>query len=714
MRSKHSLKQVVNNPLRPYYSNSMTALPLIVFANWLTGRQLRRYFDVLQADFVAELFIAFALGMGVNGWIAVLLVGIGQLKPLPLVLLWLLTLLIPQFTAKHQRPSPAFIRSNIALLLWLPLACFLFFRPHQFVKGAADAGVYINIASNIAETGRLLIQDTPLETLHPDLYPALVREVPDGNVEKFLYLPGFYIEAVGTGSVTPQFYPLYPVWQAIAVLLGGVSEGLRMTGLWALAGTLAIFLLVRDLDRGVGRWLALTGLTLNAMQVWFARYPTTETLAQFTLWTGLWAFSRLFDQRDEDKRLFALLSALMFGSAMFTRIDLFPLALLPLLLLTLHAAQSQKITRQTRLAFLLPFVSLVVHVFAHAYSQSKPYFIGILGWEIVVQLSSPIMLIGLLCAAILFVAILFLVQRTQIDWLTIWGYMRVVVIVGVIGLAMWGWWIRPNAPIPSYLDWYSGQPRFIYDTQNLVRLGWYLGFSGVWLGILGGCWLLWRMKAPTILLLGTGIFFTLLYVWKLRATFAQIYAMRRYVPVTLPFLILCAALLLGWLITCKPVWQKAIGGILSLIWLVSLILLSRGFVTQINEVGSVEQVAALADTLDPRAILIFNDSRAVGDADTLGTPLRFLHQRGVFGLRDLTDFDPALFAEQIGRWQALGYTLYWVETGTADGYAWPLDPTQLEAAQPYRIELSALEETLEQKPTQILPFVWEGIIYTVK
>ncbi len=696
----------------------MLTILLIFLANWLTGAQIRRFFGRTDTDLPANIFIETALGTAVNGWLALILAEIGQFKPLPLLIAWLLPILIARLKSAEKIPTQRPTPYALLALLWLPLASFLFFRPHQFIRGAADAGVYVNIANNLAKTGRLQIHDSSLATLDPQLYPALLRAAPDYEIEPYLYLPGFYIEQIGTGEITPQFYALHPVWQAIGNLVGGVEASLLLTGWWAMLGVLAVFMLARDLDRGFGRYLALAGLTLNAMQIWFARYPTTEPLAQFTLWTGIWAFSRTIDGRHEDKRLFATLAGLMFGSALLTRIDLFFLIPLPLLLAYLLRAESVNMKRANRrrsllLAFTIPFGGLTVHTFAHAYFQSRPYFHGTFS-SVFASISLTFLVAMLLLAGGLGGILWWLVQQQRVNWSRLWRGLRVVVVVLIIGLGIWGWWIRPNASLPIYTDWFSGQQRAGYDSQNLLRLGWYLGFSGVWLGIIGASWLLWRIKAQTMLLLGTGIFFTLLYVYHIRATFAQIYTMRRYVPVTLPFLILCAALLLGWLLTRKPLWQKGIGSLLTLIWLGSLLWLSRGFVTQVNEVGSIAQVAALADTLDPQAILIFNDSRPVGDADTLGTPLRFLHQRGVFGLRDLTNFDPSRFAMQLEEWQTQGYTIYWVETSAPDGYAWPLDPAQLGAAQPYRIELSALEETVEHKPVEIIPYIWEGAIYPVR
>ena len=50
----------------------------------------------------------------------------------------------------------------IAGILLLFLSGWLFMRPHEFVTGGADAGVYVSLCANIANTGSLLIREPML------------------------------------------------------------------------------------------------------------------------------------------------------------------------------------------------------------------------------------------------------------------------------------------------------------------------------------------------------------------------------------------------------------------------------------------------------------------------------------------------------------------------------------------------------------------------
>jgi hypothetical protein len=80
--------------------------------------------------------------------------------------------------------------SFLALLL---VAGALFFRPHEFILGGADAGVYVNLGANIARTGAWRIQEPLIAELPVELYPALFREQPAPMIPQYVPLPGTYL-----------------------------------------------------------------------------------------------------------------------------------------------------------------------------------------------------------------------------------------------------------------------------------------------------------------------------------------------------------------------------------------------------------------------------------------------------------------------------------------------------------------------------------------
>ena len=93
--------------------------------------------------------------------------------------------------------------------------------------------------------------------------------------------------------------------------------------------------------------------------------------------------------------------------------------------------------------------------------------------------------------------------------------------------------------------------------ENFVRLGWYLAWPAVWLGVAGICWLIWQAEAGTAVLLASGLLFTVVYLWNIRANPHQVYVMRRYVPVVLPFFLLGGGYLISRLGAIKWTEQQA-------------------------------------------------------------------------------------------------------------------------------------------------------------
>ena len=164
--------------------------------------------------------------------------------------------------------------------------------------GGADAGVYVNLGANIARTGAILIHDPTLAALDPSLYPSLLRPLPPGELTPYYLMPAFYVPATPAGLIIPQFYPLHPVWQAVAYALGGLRAELLMTPLWGFLGALAVYFTTRRLWGWRAGMLALAALSVTALQVWFARYPTTEMLTQYLLWTGVWALIAWMDKQE--------------------------------------------------------------------------------------------------------------------------------------------------------------------------------------------------------------------------------------------------------------------------------------------------------------------------------------------------------------------------------------------------------------------------------
>lgn len=704
------------------------AIVIILTINSITGRTILRYWPAIQNRLI-YLFTSLSFGSAINGYILFILAELGLFRWPFIITIWLILMLFVHLTSeKNQRTkSNTFVSylSYFALLCWLLIATFLFFRPHQFIRGGADAGIYVNLATHIAKTGRITIHDPTIATLDPALYPNLLQPQPNYPAPYALF-PAIFYDGDQSDRLTPQFYHLHPVWQAAAALISGVHGALLINGVWAILGTAASALTIYSLFGKTAGLLTLIALTFNGLQLWFGRYPTTEPLTQFYIWTGLWALSRA--AATSEKNPFPLLAALCFGSAMLTRIDMFFFIALPFAL-PLHRLITSSRSNIRHSHFSLPLILIGIHSFGHGYFLSRPYFLDTFA-SIYRRLSRNWELP--LAIALLTIATLYIFGRLRHHrWIKEYG--ASLFVCPLLLLALYAQFIRPMHDPVFYNERISQAITPIMDHVNLVRLGWYLSPIGLWIGILGACYIIWHLchtsiipkqhhdSLPIAIFLAIGLLFTLLYGWKLQANHHQIYAMRRYVPVTVPFLIGCGAYLIRQIGTAVrgEVYERprrhtyhfraACMMIVAFVWLIGFAWKARGFVTQVDDKGSHALIEAMAAQVDPNGIVLFNDPHPFGQGDMIGTTLRLMHHIDLFVVHDIDTIDQHAFHNQLQHWQASGRSLYWI-TPTNNQRSFPLATWALSNAQPYHIQFDFLKPTYFEKPTTISTINWQGTI----
>lgn len=216
-------------------------------------------------------------------------------------------------SAPHApRPAPQLL-TLIAFAAIGLLALILVARPFEVVLGVRDAGVYANTGFAIARTGSIAQSDPLLAALgqaaesdDPALAePAkqaisnfLISQPRDRYLATRLRAAGFFVNEgeIGAGRVIPQGLHLFPVWIGLLTAVGGPLLGLFAPGLLGFLGAWSVGMLGRRL---AGPWvgaLAFLFLALNGVQVWFSRYSTAETAAQFLIWAGLYFFAKMGDR----------------------------------------------------------------------------------------------------------------------------------------------------------------------------------------------------------------------------------------------------------------------------------------------------------------------------------------------------------------------------------------------------------------------------------
>jgi hypothetical protein len=599
------------------------------------------------------------------------------------------------------------------LILILVIVAIVYLQPHEFLWGGADAGVYVSLGESIANTGSWLVKEDIIQALPEALYPAFFRQQPPSASVRFIQFPGFYLTDPEAGKITPQFFPLHPLWLAIYNALGGLRFSLLATPVWGILGCMAVAAVAQTLFGARSGWLSLISLFCTATQIWFSRYPTAEMITQFLLFGGLWALIRYF---QVGSGWYAGLAGAAIGQAMLARLDLYFLVIIPVALGVWRMVTGRFVWRD----LLLPvwIVAHLIQSLVFAWTRSRPYFVSVYGRYLNQMVNSPLVLIAILfIAGAGFAAIILLVHTKKItthqaELDRIWDTAMRVLSVGILIVAFYAYFIRPalaNTGI-SWYYWYGDSQIANVEPYNMVRLGWYLTPLGLAMATFGAFLILRRrVTVDRAILMGVGLFFSVLFIQSSRNNPHHIYVMRRYVPVVIPFLVVMMAYLIDriWSVAGKTHTLGPLLGLALGAWLV----ISAWFqITHIEYDGLIAQISPQVEALGEPAVILFNDDLPVSSGALLGTPLHYIYGHTVFDLQE-EYVDSEELASQIAIWQASGKRVLLAE----GSHAVPdLLPTLgREPVLDFYASYPVLEVSYEHKPREIWTQTMEVSFYEV-
>lgn len=772
-----------------------------------------------------------------NGWIAFMLAEIGVFSLWLHVMLLLavssilLAIAIPR--SRHTCPLKAtshrlhwgewagyLIIGVIALVLVLP--------PFQTVLGVRDAGVYANTGFAIARTGGIVQHDALLADLgqaaqsaDPDIRgPAqqalsnfLGVQHPERFIATRMRAAGFFINEgeASQGRVVPQGFHLLPTWIALLTSVFGFGGGLAAPGLMAVLGAWSVGMVGRRL---AGRWvglLAMLFLVLNSVQVWFARYSTSETTAQFLTFAGLygfvvfqqleWARSRQDSQKTTDfpsqspsfapplqsPVFYATVAGVAFGQLMLTRIDFF-LVVGPLLLYILFSWVSHRwslahTALTVALGILMVHAGLHIIFIARAYFfdtafarlqdyaitsyAAQPFITPLLRevyhttnrspfkdpWQLWREIAAITAGVGILIALWRFPKPINAISRwvyCSRRWLARAGA------VGIVVLAGYGYLIRPHILTPDLLmalpscltpeqishpeaecltlQGYIGAPieipspppgldeKYVIPLANLVRVGWYLSPIGIVLSVVGIAWWWWRgLNRASWLLLVVGLVGTFFFVRQTYGTSDQtyIYILRRFVPVSYPFLSLGIGYALvalarlpshywpHWPAWGAWTWRGSMWGV-GAILVAFFVWTGQPIYRHVEYAGALEQFRSLAERFEADDVVLLRGGAPTATQfrdipDLIMTPLHF-----AFGVDALTikSSDPSHYADaldqQLQYWNEEERDIYLLLSASGGDMVFPsfgLDP--LGYVTYVTIDLPEFEQLTDQKPHNV-------------
>ncbi len=199
----------------------------------------------------------------------------------------------------------------VALSLWV------FPPPAEYMVGGKDPGVYMNAGVQIAQRGSLVIEDELVASLPAEtrgLFFPHHRGLPYYS-NRFM---GFFLLDPDRGTVIDQFPHLYPAAIAIGYDLAGLTGARYASTACAVIGVLALYFLGARLIGKPAGAAAAGLLAIHLVQVWHARIPNSEVLAQALLLAGLLALARA---HQDDDAFFAPVAGVLLGLLPFARFD---------------------------------------------------------------------------------------------------------------------------------------------------------------------------------------------------------------------------------------------------------------------------------------------------------------------------------------------------------------------------------------------------------
>ncbi len=636
-------------------------------------------------------FLRAALGIGAAAWLALLLAELGLLGVGPLLAVSAAGAAALAARARFAPgppsgpPLPAGgAGPPVAFGAVVLMAAFVFFPPYETVVDGGDATVYLNLSRKIAETGALVFDDPLLRELPVEARTELFlnRQPGDFGYGRYARFPGgFTIPEIAEPVVTSGFSPLFPVLAALFQQVSPPRGALFVAPLFGVLSVGGLFLVVAHLGGVRTGLLAAVLATATLPQIWFAKYPVPETVAQFFVVAGLLALLAAF--RDDRPGLAAAAGG-FFGLACFAKIDM-----IVLLSVALAAFAAWRLLARPEgggrcVVFLLAAFGLgLAHNVAHYALYPSDYTLYVR------QLLARAPLVPGLAAAGLAVALL-----------------------AAAGAALLVARRRLGPAAPRALGWglvgLVAAYAAVYVTTNAGRwpdplfwLSWYLSWPVLGLCFLGLLWLLWSGRAGradqglSFLLILTGVV-SLHYLYDPLEPGEHIWSMRRFVPVVLPGLLAIVAMGAGRLVEWVYFEFRAVATTALAAVLVGFVgAASAPVLGERLWAGVLDQSAALARTFPEGAAVLVGPGLA---GTHVHTSLAYLH--GVDAVLVQQDEPGEVLRDVVLGWLAAGRPVFFVIDRR--GFSLPAPELALTEVGEASIDLRTLERTRGEAPRDLV------------
>lgn len=651
------------------------------------------------------LFLAVGLSVAASAWVALLL-GEASLFSLPRAAMVTAGLsLATAVLGRHHLRSP-FRGASGPSVSFLPaafvlaVAVLLQAHPSQYIVGGRDPGAYVAAMATIARTGGIAFTD-PLVLAVPEDDAELFFRHPDRNQAfSWARFMGFNLERPQTGRVFPEFFHLFPSFGAYLFSALGVKGALATPCVFGVLGTLAVFFASRRLLGDAPALLGTLLLATNVVQVWFAHAPVSETVSQFLYFLALLALARF---EETESSIFAGLASAALGLGLLVRIDAL-LVLLPIGLYVGHRLARRDLRLRPLLALLLPFALLAGHASLHALFFARKYLLQVLTRRYWTFSAAAWLSLGLLAAAALWLVLrkgpvlARLAERHE-------ARLRHAAVALILLLAAYAYFLRPSLSAwaggdgnerelaladPGLLLALGFRRLAAHDAGAFYRMSWFVTPLGLGLGVIGLVVLVLEGKRrhlfPGLLLAAFAGF----YFYKIRIWSDYYFALRRFMPVVVPFVMLLAAYALVRL-AGRNRRARVVAGALALglfAWFAPATYRIARFT---DWMGSVDFVNGLARHFSSEDAVLFEQPKSI---HLLSLPLWAVNGANVLEFARF-DPDPEKLRHLLAAWRGRFKNVYFVHTPRTD-----LCGIFLERVQAFAFGTQEWERTYDRAPRE--------------
>jgi hypothetical protein len=431
------------------------------------------------------------------------------------------------------RPQPRVDPVELAMLAAVVVVGAFFFLPgFHYAWVDKDPGDYVAHGFAIAREGDVYFED--------DVAAAGVspERVLTGRV------PGVGNDPGRGHEVTTQFFHLFSSLLATSHDIGGTRLLFNLNPLVAIG---SVGLWVMAARRAAGTLAgAITGALLltSMMQVWQAKYPSTEIVAQ-----ALWAGALLAGVLAIERRWAggAFVAGALVGTGFLARPDGF----LYVLMAAAAATAAMTIGRADRrltalaggLALTLPYATWNAYVARQSYTEGN-------------HVPGPLVMAAALAAL---VGAGFLVRRafaslarryprlggtTPVDLLERWhAVVAAVVCLGTLAALVVFWYREEIFGLHYRYLVFSDSVERSYVEVNIRWLSWFVtlpGLAVMWLGMCVVAWRRWR--ASVLLLVVPGGLLLFVYLYDALVSMRLMWWVRRFIPAVVPAIVIFMAI----------------------------------------------------------------------------------------------------------------------------------------------------------------------------